>query len=329
MIQKYLTIALVLAMSLSAHASALTIGFSHAGTDSDWQSAYTENVSDAIEGAGWKLVYADSKQSQEDQIAALRSFISQEVDYILLSGANGSGWKNVLSEINESGIPLLLLNSAPDCIDQIETAAVFSNDYEEEGARQIRWTAEYLKALGRDNEALNVALLEGAIDTPAQSKRTAGILNALEEYPKLKLIVQETENSSREEAQRTTEEWLQNGMQIDVVIAQSDEAALGAMDAIIAQGKVPGQDVIIVGCGGAKVAFEAMIAGNMNASVECTPLYGVSIIDTITRLESGEEIDQIVCPEESVYDCVGNISYAADPESVSIKAADAIASRVY
>lgn len=329
MIQKCLTIALALAMGLSAHASALTIGFSHAGEASDWQSAYTENISDAVEGAGWELVYADSKQSQEDQIAALRSLIAQEVDYILLSGAEGSGWEDVLSEINESGIPLLLLNSVPDCIDQIETAAIFQNDYEEEGARQIRWTAEYLKALGRDGETLNVALLEDAADNDPQFTRTAGSFKALEEYSNLNLIVQQSENISRADGQSAMEDWLESGMQIDIVIAQNDEAALGAVDALKAQGKVPGQDVIIIGCGASKAAFEAIIAGELNASVECTPLYGVNVIDTITRLESGEEIDQTIHPEENVYDCIGGIAYAADGETASIKAADALASRQY
>ena len=114
----------VLALVLCASASALTVAFSQIGQESDWRTANTDNVNAAIEAAGWELVYSDGQQKQENQIAALRSFITQGVDYILFTGVVNTGWEEVLTEVNEAEIPLILLDRIPDCADQIEYVAL-------------------------------------------------------------------------------------------------------------------------------------------------------------------------------------------------------------
>ena len=322
-----LVLSLVLVLGLAANASALTVAFSQIGQESDWRTANTDNVCAAIEAEGWTLVYDDGQQKQENQIKALRNFITQGVDYILFTGVVSTGWEEVLAEVNEAEIPLLLLDRIPDCADQIDYVAAFGGDFVEEGRRMARWTGEYLKSIGRGEEEVNVVMLEGTTGADAQIGRSEGILEALPEYPNLKLVAQQSGNFTRAEGQAVMESFLKSIDKIDVLLAQNDDMALGAIDAIKAAGLVPGKDIIIVGCDSVKTAFDAIVAGEMNATIECTPLYGPFVIDALKKLEAGEEFDKtVIHPEEGVYDCVGGIDCGT---VVSTLAADVIDERVY
>ena len=147
----------------------------------------------------------------------------------------------------------------------------------------------------------------------------------------MKLVGQQSGNFTRAEGQAVMEAWLKSIEKIDILFAQNDDMALGAIDAIKAAGLVPGKDIIIVGCDSVKAAFEAIVAGEMNATIECTPLYGPTVVDFINRLEAGETFDKtIVNPEEGVFDCVGGIACGSEAKPVtSILAADVIAERQY
>lgn len=323
-----LVLALVLVFGLTANASAVTIAFSQIGQESDWRTANTDDVCSAIENhEGWELVYSDGQQKQENQIQALRNFITQGVDYILFTGVVSSGWDEVLTEVNDAEIPLILLDRIPDCADKIEYAAAFGGDFPLEGRRQVQWAGEYLKSIGRDSEEINVAIMEGTTGADAQVGRTEGNLAAMEDYPFMKVVAQNTGNFTRAEGQALMESWLKSVDKIDVLIAQNDDMALGAIDAIKAAGLVPGQDIIIVGCDSVKAAFEAIVAGEMNATVECNPLYGEFLVPTIEALEAGETFSkEVIHPDEGVFDMDGGIEVEG---TVSVKAADVIDSRLY
>ena len=323
-----LVLALALVMGLAANASALTIAFSQIGQESDWRTANTDDVCAAIEGhEGWELVYSDGQQKQENQIQALRNFITQGVDYILFTGVVTSGWDEVLTEVNEAEIPLILLDRIPDCADKIDYVAAFGGDFPLEGRRQVQWVGEYMKSIGRDTEDVNVAIMEGTTGADAQVGRTEGNLAAMADYPFLKVVAQNTGNFTRAEGQALMESWLKSVDKIDVLIAQNDDMALGAIDAIKAAGLVPGKDIIIVGCDSVKAAFEAIVAGEMNATIECNPLYGQFLVPTIEALEAGETFDKtVVHPDEGVFDMDGGIQVEG---TVSVKAADVIDERAY
>ena len=322
-----LTLAMVVALGASAFAD-IKVAFSQIGQESDWRTANTDSIKGTIEAhEGWELVYDDAQQKQENQIKALRNFITQGVDYILFTGVVSTGWDEVLAEVNEAEIPLILVDRMPDCADKIEYAAAFGGDFVEEGRRQVAWAGEYLKSIGRGDEEVCVAIMEGTTGADAQVGRTEGNLAALAEYPNMKLVAQQSGNFTRTEGQAVMESWLKSVDKIDVLIVQNDDMGLGAIDAIKAAGLVPGKDIIIVGCDSVKAAFEAIVAGEMNCTVECTPLYGPFVEKTIEALEAGEPFEKtIVHPEEGVYDCVGGIDLGT---VTSVLAADVIDQRVY
>ena len=147
------------------------------------------------------------------------------------------------------------------------------------------------------------------------------------DYPFMEVVAQQSGNFTRAEGQAVMESWLKSVEKIDVLIAQNDDMALGAVDAIKAAGLVPGKDIIIVGCDSVKAAFDAIVAGDMNCTVECNPLYGPFVEEFIERIEAGEELSkEVVHPAEGVFDMEGGIDLGT---VVSVKAADVIAERQY
>ena len=324
----FLVAALVMLVCVSAASADVVIAFSQIGQESDWRTANTDDLKSAIENhPGWKLVYDDGQQKQENQIKALRNFITQDVNYILFTGVVSTGWDEVLKEVNEAEIPLLLVDRLPDCADKIDYVAAFGGDFVEEGRRQVAWAGEYLKSIGKGDVDVNIVIMEGTTGASAQTGRTEGNLKALKEYPHLKLVGQQSGNFTRAEGQAVMESWLKSIEKIDVLIAQNDDMALGAIDAIKAAGKVPGKDIIIVGCDSVKAAFDAIVAGEMNCTVECTPLYAEFVVPAIEALERGEKFSKkVIHPEEGVFDMDGGIDLGTVK---SVKAADVIATRRY
>lgn len=331
--KKLLAVLLATMMIISASSAlAVTIGFSQVGQESDWRTANTDNMKAAIEAEGWELAYDDAQQKQENQVKALRNFISQNVDAIVFTGVVTTGWEEVLKEVNEAEIPLILMDRIPDCIDEIDYVAAFGGDFVEEGRRMAYWTVNYLASLGRSDEEVNVVLLEGTTGSAAATDRTSGILEVMEKYPNLKMVAQQTGNFTRAEGQAAMEGILKSvgADNIHVVLAENDDMALGAIDVIKAAGKVPGKDVIIVGCDSVKAAFDAIVAGDMNATIECTPLYASAVIPMIKGLLNGETFEKGVRhPDEYCFDMTGGIAYTEAGDVLSIKAEDVIAERQY
>lgn len=325
-----LVLCLVMMAGFTANASALTIGFSQIGQESDWRTANTDDLISAIKAEGWELVYDDAQQKQENQIKALRNFISQGVDYILFTGVVTTGWDEVLKEVNEAEIPLILIDRMPDNAAEIEYAAAFGGDFVEEGRRMGFWAGNYLKSVGRENEEINAVILEGTTGATAADERTKGILEALENFPNIKVVASQSGNFTRAEGQPVMESWLKSLDKIDLLLAENDDMALGAAAAIKAAGKVPGKDIIIVGCDSVKAAFDAIVAGEMNATIECTPLYSPFVVECIKGLEEGKTYGrEVLHPEEFVYDAAGGIAYTAEGDKLSINAHDVIAERKY
>ena len=324
--KKFLTLALALVLVIGcvANASALTIGFSQVGQESDWRTANTDSLRGMAVTEGWDMIYDDAQQKQENQVKALRNFITQGVDYLLFTGVVTTGWEEVLKEVNEAEIPLILIDRMPDCMADIEYAGAFGGDFVEEGRRMARWTVNYMNT----TEEVNIAILEGTTGAAAATDRTAGIMEVLAGYPNYKVIASQTGNFTRAEGQAVMESFLKAHADIDVLLAENDDMALGAIDAIKAAGKVPGKDIIIVGCDSVKAAFDAIVAGEMNATIECNPLYADAVAALIKKLEAGEPGSRdLLHPEEGCFCIDGGIEYAEG--KVSVKAADVIAERKY
>ncbi len=283
--------------------SLITVGYAQVGAESDWRTANTKSFKDTFtEANGYKLIFDDAQQKQENQIKAIRNFIQQGVDYIVLAPVVETGWETVLGEAKQAGIPVILSDRMVSVTDDSLYTCWVGGNFLKEGHDAGDWLAAYLKKLGRDSEEINIVLLQGTIGASAQVGRTQGFEEKVAENSNWKLLAKQTGEFTQTKGQEVMESFLKAYPKIDVVVAENDNMAFGAIDAIKATGKVPGKDIIIVSYDAVKAAFESMIKGDMNCSVECNPLHGPRVSEIIGKLENGEKVDKIQYVVELVYD---------------------------
>ncbi len=280
----------------------IVIGFSQVGAESDWRVANTESMQSTLSAEnGFELIFSDAQQKQENQIKAIRNFISQDVDVIALAPVVETGWETVLGEAKDAGIPVIIVDRMIDVTDDSLYTCWVGSDFLQEGYDAVDWLVGYMDGLGRGNEDLNVAMLQGTIGASAEIGRTKGVEEKLAEHKNYKLVLKQTGEFTQAKGQEVMESFLKSGEDIDIVIAQNDNMAFGAIDAIKAVGKVPGKDIIIVSFDAVHAAFESMIAGDMNVSVECNPLHGPKVAEIAKSIMAGQEVTKMQYVEEDVF----------------------------
>ncbi len=280
----------------------IVVGYAQVGAESDWRTANTVSFqSTFVEENGYKLIFDDAQQKQENQIKAIRNFIQQDVDYIVLAPVVETGWETVLGEAKEAGIPVILSDRMIDVSDDTLYTCWVGGNFIKEGEDAVAWLADYLEKQGRGDEAVNIVTLQGTIGSSAQVGRTEGVEGKLAEHKNWTMLDRQTGEFTQSKGQEVMESFLKSYDDIDVVIAENDNMAFGAIDAIKAAGKDPGKDIIIISFDAVKAAFEAMIAGDMNVSVECNPLHGPRVAEIIQKLEAGEIMEKIQYVDEGVF----------------------------
>lgn len=282
----------------------LVVGFAQIGAESEWRTANTNSIKAAAEKAGFDLKFSDAQQKQENQIKALRSFIAQKVDFIALAPVVETGWDTVLKEIADAKIPLILVDRSiktSDGKDDLWVTRVGENFYEE-GKNLGAWVKDNTEKLGfKDKKAINVYQLEGTVGSGPAIDRAKSFAEALAGTA-YKVVKSQTGDFTRAKGQEVMESWLKSDKgQIDLVFAHNDDMALGAIQAIKAAGLKPGVDIKLVSIDGVKGAFEAMIAGELNCSAECSPLTGPVLVDTINKLAKGEKVEKLTYAKEGVF----------------------------
>ncbi len=280
----------------------IVVGYAQVGAESDWRTANTVSFQTTfVEENGYKLIFDDAQQKQENQIKAIRNFIQQDVDYIVLAPVVETGWETVLGEAKEAGIPVILSDRMIDVSDDSLYTCWVGGNFIKEGEDAVAWLAEYLEKEGRGSEDINIVTLQGTIGSSAQVGRTDGVAGKLSDHANWKMLDRQTGEFTQSKGQEVMESFLKSYDDIDVVIAENDNMAFGAIDAIKAAGKDPGSDIIIVSFDAVRAAFESMIAGDMNVSVECNPLHGPRVAEIIQKLEAGETVDKIQYVDEGVF----------------------------
>lgn len=282
----------------------IVVGYAQVGAESDWRTANTESFKSTFtEANGYKLIFDDAQQKQENQIKAIRSFIQQEVDYIVVAPVVETGWETVLKEADEAGIPVILSDRMMDVSDDSLYTCWVGGNFVKEGEDGADWLAAYLEKLGKADEDINIVTLQGTIGASAQVGRTEGFGNKLADHANWNMLAMQTGEFTQAKGQEVMESFLKSYDDIDVVIAENDNMAFGAIDAIKAAGKTSGPDgdIIIISFDAVKAAFDAMIAGDLNCAVECNPLHGPRVAEIIQKMEKGESVEKIQYVDEGVY----------------------------
>ncbi|WP_288619877.1 ABC transporter substrate-binding protein [uncultured Treponema sp.] len=281
----------------------ITVGYAQVGAESDWRLANTESFKSTFTAEnGYKLIFDDAQQKQENQIKAMRNFIQQDVDYIVVAPVVETGWETVLGEAKAAGIPVILSDRQMKVSDDSLYLCWVGGNFLKEGRDSVIWLNDYLKKNGRDSEKLNVLLIQGTIGSSAQVGRTQGITEGLAKNPNYNLLAKQTGEFTQAKGQEVMESFLKQYDDIDVVFAENDNMAWGAVDAIKAAGKQPGKDIIIICFDAVHETFNKMMAGEINCAVECNPLHGPRVDSIIKTLEAGGTVDKIAYVDEGVFD---------------------------
>lgn len=276
----------------------LVVGFSQIGAESGWRTANTQSIKGEAEKRGVDLKFSDAQGEQENQIRALRSFIQQKVQFIAFSPKTEDGWQPVLEEAKKAGIPVILTDRAVKVDDDSLFVTFIGSDFVEEGRRAGEWLAK--KTGGK----AMIAELQGTPGSAPAIDRKKGFEEVLAKYPGMKIIKSQSGNFERGKGKEVFEAFLRSpeGPQITALYAHNDDMALGAIQAIESAGKKPGTDLLIVSIDGVRDAFQAMLDGKLNCSVECNPLLGPQLFSVIDRLRKGEKIPKRIQTEEGVFD---------------------------
>ena len=274
----------------------ITVGFVAVGPEGGWREANEKNIQDTFtEDAGFELKYAPATNlDQKSQIDAFTSFVDEEVDVILLSATEASGWEDSLKRAQEAEIPVILLDRGIEPNDTSLYVTRIAPDNVEVAKEVGAWAASQFPDGG------NYIVLEGPAGVGVVNERNQGFDEGLAGSSLVKVAAQ-TANWSAEEGKSVTETLLKaNNNDIQFIFAQNDEMGMGAAQAVTEAGLTPGVDVKIATIDGTKPAIQALADGLLSYVHEYNPLFGETALDVVKKTLDGTAVDSyIIVPSEA------------------------------
>jgi galactofuranose transport system substrate-binding protein len=277
----------------------LVVGFAQIGSESGWRAAETRVAREQAEQRGVDLRVSDAQQRQENQIRAIRAFIAQDVDAILLAPVVATGWDSVLAEAKAANIPVVLLDRRIDTADESLYLSAVASDAVEEGRVAARWLAETV-----GERQCNIIQLEGTVGASVANDRKAGFEEIVAQHPNLRVVRTQSGDFTRSRAKEVMESLIraENATGICAVYAHNDDMMIGAIQALTEAGLRPGTDVLTVSIDAVPDIFRAMADGQANATVELTPNMAGPALDLITAyLADGTVPPKWVQTESTLY----------------------------
>ena len=301
----------------------LTVGYVMIGAESDWRLACNKSVEEAFTRAnGYSLLVSDAQQKPEKQIKAVREFINQEVDYILLNPIVESGWEASLEEAREAGIPVIAFDREVDVEAENAYTAWLGSDFYLEGEKACAWLEAFLETNVPDeikDEGIGIVHIQGTLNSSAQLGRTKALDDALAGNAKLKLLDRQSGDFTTAKGKEVMVDMLSRfGEDIDVVYCENDNEAYGAIDAIREAGREPGTDIaageiLVMSFDATHNGLAMTMDGQIAVNTECAPQYGPLLTQLIQKIERGEEVPERQYVNEEQF------SALEEPAEVSVR----------
>jgi simple sugar transport system substrate-binding protein len=291
-------LALILGFAATVAAAApLKIGFAQTGAESAWRTANSESMKAEAAKRGIDLKFSDGQGKQENQIRALRSFIAQKVDAIVLAPLVETGWDPVLRDAKRAGIPVIITDRSIATTDESLYACFIGSDFLEEGRMAAEWLAKKTGGKGR------IVELQGTPGSAPANDRRKAFAEGIAKHPDLKVIDSQSGDFRRTGGKEVMEAFIKkHGKNIDILYAHNDDMALGAVQAIEEAGMKPGSDIIIVSIDAVREGVQAVVAGKINCTVECNPLFGPKVYDTIEILLMKKPVPKKAYNKDELFD---------------------------
>ncbi len=276
----------------------LTIGFAQTGSESGWRTSFTNAMMAEAEARGINLLFSDGQQKQENQIAALRSFIAQGVDAIILAPLVETGWDDVLQEAQDAEIPVLIIDRNVTADPSLYITRVAS-DFVHEGRLAAAWLASATSA----RASCNIVELQGTVGSSAAIDRMTGFNEVIALFPSLQIVASQSGDFTRSGGKTVMESFLSSidPATICAVWAHNDDMLIGAIEAIKEAGLKPSVDILTISVDAIPDIFKAMADGEANATVELSPNMGVPAYDAIEAYLAGETLPPLITVPGGMY----------------------------
>ncbi len=313
----------------AADGETVTIGFAQVGHESDWRTASTKSCQDVFSAEnGYDLQFVDCDNDSATQLEAVRGFIEQDVDYIIIDPIVSTGWDTVLTECEDAGIPVIVIDRTID--DSDKYVSWVGSNFKTEGLAAGEWLKAYAEAKGI--EEINALVIEGSTGASATIGRTEGF-KEIADREGWTIVDSQSGDFTQDGGQEVMESYCKSYEgKFNVVICQNDNEAFGAMDAMKAAGVSYGVDgdVILVSFDACTAGLEYVQSGDINADFECNPLAAPFVEQVIKQLQAGETPDKEVYMEEHWYvneDILSEITVDGAAQELTVVTDDIVAAQ--
>lgn len=272
------------------------VGFAQTDSMSAWRTTETDSIKEYVENAGGEFIVKDAGGDIATQESDIRDLVAAGVDYLVVAPLENNGLQGALQEAMESNIPVILVDRAIDGEAGTHYTTAIMSDFIWEGDQCAKALTKALPDGG------NVVIINGGYDSSTSTDRQDGFVNGLDSS-KFKIVAEQDGEWLMDKAQAVMENIIQaqGGENIDAVFCVTDDMVQGAMNAIEAAGLKPGEDILTLGIDGTRAAFEAVEDGRQLASCTCSPYFGEIVVDTISKIISGEEVPAHITNEDTLY----------------------------
>lgn len=277
----------------------IKVGYAQVGHESDWRTANTKNYQDVFSAEnGYELSFVDCDNDNAAQLEAVRGFIQQELDYIVIAPIETAGWDTVLQEAQDAGIPVIIADREIDAPDTLYDAWVGTNT-KNEGITAGNWLAEYL-----DGKEANILVIEGSVGASATLGRTEGFNEVAAEHSEWNILDSQSGDFTQAGGQEVMESFIKSYEgQFNVVVCQNDNEAYGAMDAMKAANITYGVDgdVILISFDATHDGLQYTLDGAINCNVECNPIQAGVVEEVIQAMATGSDYEKTTLVEDQAF----------------------------
>lgn len=281
----------------------IRVGFSQLGSESKWRRANSVSIKDSLTvDNGFFLQFNNARQKQENQIKAIRGFISQQVDYIAFCPVTEDGWDTVLREAKDAGIPVIIVDRQVSSKDSLYTTWIGEN-MRAEGENAGNWLAKILEDRGQSRDKINIIELLGTRGSSSQIGRSIGFDSVCDKHDNWILLDRDDGDFTTAKGQEIMAGFLRKYDDIDVVVCQNDDMAIGAVQAMQEAGIDLSSDEkpIIISFDASRQGLEMVMQGIIDVDVECNPASGHRLSEVIHDMEQGKQVEKAYFMEEMVF----------------------------
>jgi simple sugar transport system substrate-binding protein len=305
----------------AASGDVITVGYAQVGHESDWRTANTQNYQDVFSADnGYELSLIDCDNDNAVQLEAVRGFIEQQLDYIVIAPIETAGWDTVLQEAQDAGIPVIIADREIDADSSLYDAWVGTNTTNE-GVTAGNWLAEYL-----DGAEANILVIEGSVGASATLGRTEGFNQVAADHSEWTILDSQSGDFTQDGGQEVMESFIKSYEgKFNVLVCQNDNEAYGAMDAMDAAGITYGVDgdVIIISFDATHDGLQYTLDGKINCDVECNPIQAGVVAEVIQKMANGESYEATTLVNDEAFVAPGITSQYATTMSDDVLAARA------